>query len=66
MEKKEIIGSVIGVLLMIGITSLMTSFLIPPSNPAFPGAVASITVVFVGMEIIRVLWLRRKRRDRVR
>lgn len=60
---KAIIGSVIGVLVMIGVAILVLSLVTPPSDPRFGATVAVIIPVFILVEVIRILLMRRRRRN---
>lgn len=47
MTKREIIGSGLGLIIVIGVTVLVMSFMLPPSHPNFGPMVGTIVTVFV-------------------
>lgn len=57
MTKREIIGSGLGLMIIIGVTVLVMSFLIPPSHPNFAPMVGTIITVFVLIELARNVWI---------
>ncbi len=61
MTKREIIGSGLGLIIVIGVTVLVMSFMLPPSHPNFPPMVGTIVTVFVLIEVARNLWVHIKR-----
>lgn len=61
MTKREIIGSGLGLIITIGVTVLVMSFLIPPSHPNFAPMVGTIVTVFVLVEVARNVWIYRRR-----
>ena len=61
MTKREIIGSGLGLIIVIGVTVLVMSFMLPPSHPNFAPMVGTIVAVFVLIEVARNLWVHRKR-----
>lgn len=63
MTKQEILGSALGLLIASAVTILLMSFWIPPSHPNFIASMATIIVVFVIIEIVRIFWVRKSRRQ---
>jgi uncharacterized membrane protein (DUF373 family) len=65
MTKREIIGSVLGLIVSIGVTVLVTSIAlsVPPNHPNFAALVGTVVIVFVLVEVARNLWIHKKRRS---
>ena len=63
MTKREIFGSILGLIVTIGVTVLVMSLMFPPGHPNFGVMVGTIVTVFVLIEVGRNLWLHRRRRS---
>ncbi|BCW35123.1 hypothetical protein StoSoilA2_11790 [Arthrobacter sp. StoSoilA2] len=63
MTKREIIGSIVGLIVSIGVTVLVMSFMFRPNHPNFAAMVGTIVIVFVLIEVARNLWIHRRRRS---
>jgi hypothetical protein len=53
MTKREIIGSIVGLIVSIGVTVLVMSFMFPPNLPDFAAMVGTVVIVFVLIEVAR-------------
>lgn len=63
MTKREIFGSMLGLIVTIGVTVLVMSFMFPPGHPNFGVMVGTIVTVFVLLDVARNLWIHRMRRS---
>ncbi|MDR6508120.1 uncharacterized membrane protein (DUF373 family) [Arthrobacter oryzae] len=63
MTKREILGSILGLIVSIGVTIVVMSLMFPPGHPNFAAMVGTIVTVFVLFEVARNLWILRKRRS---
>jgi uncharacterized membrane protein (DUF373 family) len=63
MTTREIIGSIVGLIVTIGVTVLVMSFMFPPSHPNFGAMVGTIVTVFLLIEVARNLWIHRRHRS---
>lgn len=63
MTKGEIVGSIVGLIVTIGVTVLVISFMFPPNHPGFAAMVGTIVTVFVLIEVARNLWIHRRRQS---
>lgn len=63
MTKREIIGSIVGLIFTIGVMVLVMSFVFPPNHPNFGAMVGTIVTVFLLIEVARNLWIHRRRRS---
>lgn len=63
MTKREIFGSILGLIVTIGVMVLVMSFTFPPGHPNFAAMVGTIVTVFVLLEVARNLWIHRRRRS---
>jgi hypothetical protein len=47
MTKREIVGSIVGLIVSIGVTVLVMSFMFPPNLPNFAAMVGTVVILFV-------------------